>query len=120
MLTLCYYSHYELSACLYVLAAALANSATAVIASLGSYEHSVSTSDADRAKLDEKVNLAADILCKAAGVLEFLSAVQIPRWEEELRIGAKAIKSGACHSPNNEKWWRPPELSSELPLALSK
>lgn len=72
--------------------------------SVGQYERDASTSDSDRKSGDEKINSAADTLCKAAGLLKYLSQTVIPQWE------ASSLDLRA----------RPPDITREVTDALSK
>ncbi|MBW0518350.1 hypothetical protein O181_058065 [Austropuccinia psidii MF-1] len=97
---------YELVCVLFTLALALSNHSNFVVSSLGSYEFG---SDASRRSGDEKLNLAVDGLCRASGLLEFLSRETIPDWEKTHPDGAAQLRS--C---------RPPELSREVTSSLSR
>lgn len=97
-------SHYELVFCLLTYALALSNQATTIVLALGQYERDPGTAEADRKRGDEQINAAAETLCRAAGILKYLSEVAIPEWE-----GSGAEMRG-----------RPPETTREVATALSK
>lgn len=88
------------------LALSLSNTATATMTSLGAYERSRETSDRERKVADEKLNLAAQTLCRASGVFGYLSNTTIPNWEAG--VGQAAVKG------------RPPELTREATAGLAK
>ncbi|BGP16067.1 hypothetical protein JCM10213_006797 [Rhodosporidiobolus nylandii] len=98
--------HYELTATLLSHALCLANSASTLVASLGSYEISSSVSSAAIRIHDETINQAAETLCRASGVLMHLAEVVVPRWEAA--VGRDALRQ------------RPVEMSREVATALSK
>ncbi|GAA6021459.1 hypothetical protein JCM10207_004742 [Rhodosporidiobolus poonsookiae] len=98
--------HYELTATLLAYALCLANQASVLVASLGSYEISSSVSSASISIHDETINQAADTLCRASGILVHLAEVAIPRWEAA--VGTDALRS------------RPLDMSREVATALSK
>ncbi|KAH9055536.1 hypothetical protein EDB87DRAFT_1302324 [Lactarius vividus] len=85
---------------------ALSNLARLNVAALGSYERERGISDVERKAKDEKLGFAVAQFCKASGIFEHVSTValsaaeQTPSW--------KNIRA------------RPPELSKEVTLALSK
>lgn len=81
------------------------NRAATLVASLGSYETSASVSTAGVDSHSETINSAAEILCRASGVLRYLAEVQIPTWE--LSVG-DSIRS------------RPVELTRSVVSALSR
>lgn len=97
-------SRYELSFVLLTYALALSNSATAAVQALGTYERDASVSEGQRKRSDEQINMAADTLCRAAGVLKYLSEVVIPDWE--------------ALTPDLRG--RPPEITKDVTMALSK
>ncbi|KWU41353.1 hypothetical protein RHOSPDRAFT_12399, partial [Rhodotorula sp. JG-1b] len=98
--------HAELTATLLAYALCLANQASSLVASLGSYEISKSVSSAAIAVHDETINSAAATLCRASGVLTYLAETVIPRWEAA--VGTEALKS------------RPVEMTREVATALAK
>jgi len=95
---------YELAFVLLTYALALSNSATVAVQALGTYERDASVSEAQRKRMDEQVNAAAETLCRAAGVLKYLSETVIPDWE--------------ALTPDLRE--RPPEVTGDVTLALSK
>lgn len=97
--------HYELAATLLTYALCLSNQSATLIASLGSYEISSSVSTTAIKVHDETVNVAAELLCRASGVLVHLAEIVIPRWETAVGEGAKG---------------RPVELGRDVVTALSK
>ncbi|KAK4056787.1 hypothetical protein OIO90_002036 [Microbotryomycetes sp. JL221] len=97
--------HAELAATLLTHAICLANHAAVLVTSLGSYETSMTTSSAALKGHDETVNIAADMLCRASGVLTHLAEVVIPRWEAAV----------------GEEWRvRPVEFTRDVATALAK
>lgn len=98
-------SQYELVFVLLTYALALANHATTLVHNLGTYERDASVSEQERKRNDEQVNLAAETLCRAAGVLHHLSEVVIPAWEGSAMVDLRS---------------RPPEATREVTSALSK
>ncbi|PWZ00023.1 hypothetical protein BCV70DRAFT_161602 [Testicularia cyperi] len=96
--------YYEICSTLLAYALVLSNFSASIVASLGEYERDRSLSDADRGVKNDRLKAAADTLCRAAGILAHLSSHLIPRWESH-----HGIPEG-----------RPPELTRELTLALSK
>jgi hypothetical protein len=73
---------------------------------MGSYE--IGT-EADRRAGDAKLNSAAETLCRASGIFEFLSREIIPQWE-------KRHPDGLVHL----RFTRPPELSREAASGLAQ
>ncbi|KAK4051160.1 hypothetical protein OIV83_002982 [Microbotryomycetes sp. JL201] len=97
--------HAELAATLLTHAICLANHADVLVQSLGSYETSVTMTSAALKAHDETVNVAADMLCRASGVLMHLAEVVIPRWETGV----------------GEEWRRRPvEFTRDVATALAK
>lgn len=97
-------SHYELSFVLLTYALALCNAGTATVQALGQYERDLGVSESERKRCDEQINAAADMLCRAAGVMKYLAETVIPEWE--------ASGSGLRG--------RPPEITREVASALSR
>ena len=75
-----------------------------MVLTLGPYERDPGTSEADRKRADEQINAAADTLCRAAGVLKYLSETVIPDWE----------------ASGSDTRGRPPEATREVTSSLSK
>ncbi|GAA5989650.1 hypothetical protein JCM10908_000573 [Rhodotorula pacifica] len=98
--------HAELTATLLAYALCLANQASSLVASLGSYEISSSVSSSAIGVHDETINTAADTLCRASGVLMYLAETVIPRWEAA--VGTEALRA------------RPVEMTREVTTALAK
>jgi hypothetical protein len=73
---------------------------------MGSYE--IGT-EAERRAGDGKLSSAADTLCRASGIFEFLSKEIIPRWEKHHRDGIVHLRAS-----------RPPELSREATGGLAQ
>ncbi|KAM0787598.1 hypothetical protein ACM66B_003666 [Microbotryomycetes sp. NB124-2] len=97
--------HAELAATLLAHAICLANHAAVLVSSLGAYETSSTVSTSALKAHDETVNVAADMLCRASGVLTHLAEVVIPRWETAV----------------GEEWRRRPvEFTREVATALAK
>lgn len=64
-----------------------------------------SASSATLKQHDESINSAAELLCRASGILSYLSETVIPRWESAVGEDIKG---------------RPIELSRDVVTALSK
>jgi len=73
---------------------------------MGSYEHGT---EAERRAGDGKLNSAAETLCRASGIFEFLSKEIIPKWEKHHANGIVDLRSA-----------RPPELSREAANGLAQ
>jgi len=74
--------HYELVSTLLLSGTSLSNLATSIIAALGpSYERDRLLSSADRKAKDDKLKMAADMLCRAAGIFDYIASSLIPAWE---------------------------------------
>lgn len=95
--------HYELASTLLTYALALSNLSAATVASLGWYERDRSLSLDQRKRNDERLKWAADTLCRAAGILLYLSTQLIPKWSDHV---------GSLDG-------LPPDLTTEATLALS-
>jgi hypothetical protein len=80
----------------------LSNLARSVVASLGNYEYERAISDAERKAKDEKLNFAVTLLCRASGVLTYISDSVLLIWSKD------------------EHKFRPPDLSREVTSALAK
>ena len=98
--------HSELVFTLLTYGFALYNLARLNVVALGTYERERGISDGERKAKDEKLGFAVTLLCRASGIFEHVSttvlssAEQTPGWQ-----------TGRD---------RPPELSKEVSLALSK
>ena len=79
--------------------------ATINVRALGHYEHQRHTSDLERRRMDEIINVAADTLCRASGILTHLSDHVIPLCESAVP-DAPAIKI--------------PEITRDVTSALAK
>ena len=90
---------------------ALSNLSRAVVDSLGSYEIQRAILDAERKTKDERLGFAVTLLCRAAGVFEWIAKEGITRWESERERLAR--HGGGWIS-------RPPDFSKEVVVALSK
>lgn len=66
----------------------LYNLAERQVSSLGNYESQRQTSENERKRLDELINSAADMLCRASGVFGFISQTLLP--ERERRVGSSS------------------------------
>ncbi|CAD6570078.1 MAG: hypothetical protein CYPHOPRED_003733 [Cyphobasidiales sp. Tagirdzhanova-0007] len=95
---------YELCFVILTYALALSNISTSSVYVLGTYERDPGVSELQRKKGDEQINSAADTLCRAAGVLQYLSETLIPQLEA---------------SPGDLKD-RPSEITREVAGAVSK
>ncbi|KIY44557.1 hypothetical protein FISHEDRAFT_77469 [Fistulina hepatica ATCC 64428] len=91
--------HVELSFSLLTYGFLLSNHARSILNTLGTYERDKYISDADRTSKDATLNFAVTLLCRASGVFSHLAESVLPL----LRIPT-----------------RPPDLSREVVLALSK
>ncbi|SPO30891.1 uncharacterized protein UTRI_05491_B [Ustilago trichophora] len=96
--------HYELASTLLTYALTLSNFASATVAGLGSFERDPRLSGEERKSKDDRLRWAADTLCRASGVLLYLSQEFLPRWRDQVgRVEGL-----------------PPDLTTEVTLALSK
>ncbi len=85
---------------------ALFNLARLNVVALGTYERERGISDAERKTKDEKLGFAVTLFCKASGLFEHVTTT---------------VLSGAEQTPGWQTGRsRPPELSNEVSLALSK
>ncbi|POW21240.1 hypothetical protein PSHT_02671 [Puccinia striiformis] len=98
--------YYELASVLLNLGFALSNTSNALVSSMGSYEHGTET---ERRAGDVKLSSAAETLCRASGIFEFLSKDIIPKWEKQHPNGLVQLRST-----------RPPELSREATGGLAQ
>jgi len=98
--------YYELAFVLLNLGFALSNTSNSLVNSMGSYEHGT---EAERRAGDGKLNSAAETLCRASGIFEFLSKEIIPKWEKHHANGIVDLRSA-----------RPPELSREAANGLAQ
>ncbi|KAA1095912.1 hypothetical protein PGTUg99_035395 [Puccinia graminis f. sp. tritici] len=98
--------YYELASVLLNLAFGLSNTSNSLVSSMGSYE--IGT-EAERRAGDGKLSSAADTLCRASGIFEFLSKEIIPKWEKHHREGIAHLRAS-----------RPPELSREATGGLAQ
>ncbi|KAI9457413.1 hypothetical protein F5148DRAFT_1222448 [Russula earlei] len=85
---------------------ALSNLARLNAVALGAYERERGISDVERKAKDEKLGFAVTLLCRASGLFEHVSTTVIPCAEQ----------TPGWHTGRA----RPPELSKEVALALSK
>lgn len=100
----------ELAFTLLTYAFALSNLARAIVHSLGSYEKQRAITDADRRVKDERLGFAVTLLCRAAGIFEYVGKDCLGQWEQERdRVVAARL---SCP--------RPPDLSREVVIGLSK
>lgn len=96
--------HYELASTLLTYALTLSNFAGATVQGLGSFERDRSISAEERKAKDDRLRWAADTLCRASGILLYLSQELLPKWRDAVgRIDGL-----------------PPDLTTEATLALSK
>ena len=100
----------ELIFTLLTYAFALSNLGRAVVHSLGRYETERAISDANRKAKDERLAFAVSLLCKAAGIYEFIARQCLAEWEKE----RERVLSLGLSCP------RPPDLSREVIVGLSK
>ncbi|OJT15426.1 pH-response regulator protein palC [Trametes pubescens] len=88
----------------------ISNLARAVVHALGRYETERAISDTERKAKDEKLAFAVTLLCKAAGIYEYIGKESLAEWEKErTRVVSLGI---TCP--------RPPDLSREVVIGLSK
>ena len=81
-----------------------------MVHSLGRYETERAISDTERKAKDERLAFAVNLLCKAAGLYEYIGKHCLADWEKERdRVSALGI---SCP--------RPPDLSREVVIGLSK
>ncbi|OBZ70590.1 pH-response regulator protein palC [Grifola frondosa] len=100
----------ELNFALLTYAFAISNLARAVVHSLGNYETERAISDTERRAKDERLGFAVSLLCKAAGLFEYIGKECLAEWDRERE---RAIAVGlSCP--------RPPDLSREVVIGLSK
>lgn len=85
---------------------ALFNLARLNVIALGTYERERGISDVERKAKDEKLGFAVTLLCRASGLFEHVSTTVL----------SEAEQTPGWHSGRA----RPPELSKEVSLALSK
>lgn len=78
--------------------------------SLGEYEKQRATSEIERKAKDERLGFAVTLMCKAAGVFEFIGKECLSEWERERD---RATAAGLTCP-------RPPDLSREVVIGLSK
>lgn len=96
--------HYELASTLLTYALTLSNFAAATVQALGSFERDRNISSDERKRKDDRLRWAADTLCRASGILLYLSQELLPKWRDHVgRIEGL-----------------PPDLTMEATLALSK
>ena len=89
---------------------ALSNLARAVAASLGRYEVDRGLSEADRRAKDDRLGFSVTLLCKAAGIFEYIAKEVMSDWDAARE---RAIAAGmVCPHP--------PDLSREVLIGLSK
>ncbi|KZT10801.1 uncharacterized protein LAESUDRAFT_721186 [Laetiporus sulphureus 93-53] len=100
----------ELIFTLLTYAFALSNLARTVVHSLGEYEKDRAISDAERKVKDERLGFAVTLLCKAAGVFEYIAKDCLAEWERE----RERVLAAGLNCP------RPPDLSREVIVGLSK
>lgn len=87
---------------------ALSNLSRAVVVSLGAYETQRAILDSERKQKDERLGFAVTMLCRAAGLFEWIAREGIGKWERER------------DSVNGERGARPPDFTKEVAVALSK
>ena len=84
--------------------------ARAVVGSLGTYEAERGLSEADRRAKDDRLGFGVTLLCKAAGIFEYIAKEVMADWDA---ARDRAIAQGiACPHP--------PDLSREVLIGLSK
>ncbi|KAH9942358.1 uncharacterized protein BXZ73DRAFT_87964 [Epithele typhae] len=90
----------------------ISNLSRAVVHSLGSYETDRSTSDADRKAKDDRLTFAITLLCKAAGLYEYVGKHAVAAWEAN-RARLLSLGTVPCPRP-------PPDVSREVAIGLGK
>ncbi|KAI0929922.1 hypothetical protein AcV5_006760 [Taiwanofungus camphoratus] len=100
----------ELVFTLLTYAFALSNLSRTIVHSLGEYEKQRATSEIERKAKDERLGFAVTLMCKAAGVFEFIGKECLSEWERERD---RATAAGLTCP-------RPPDLSREVVIGLSK
>ncbi|KAI0684725.1 hypothetical protein BC835DRAFT_1388272 [Cytidiella melzeri] len=100
----------ELGFTLLTYAFVLSNLSRTVVTSLGMYETERGISDTERKAKDERLGFAVTLLCKVAGVYEYIAKNVVTDWEA---ARDKAI-AGGLNCPY------PPDLSREVLIGLSK
>ncbi|KAM0747643.1 hypothetical protein T439DRAFT_343975, partial [Meredithblackwellia eburnea MCA 4105] len=109
--------HYELSTTLYLYSLLLSNRSTTLVSTLGLYETSRSLSTAEQKAHDETINQAAEMLCRAAGVLGYLGETVLPRWENA--VGSEGMGKRGAGGPGKGRKGLV-ELERETVEAVSK
>ena len=89
---------------------ALSNLSRSVVASLGTYETERAISDADRKTKDERLQFAVTLLCKAAGVFDYIATDLLSEWD----VARDRILANGMTCP------RPPDLTREVLKGISK
>jgi len=80
------------------------------VVSLGTYETERAITDTDRKAKDERLGFAVTLLCKSAGIFEYVAKEVMSSWDTAREL---AIAAGIpCP--------RPPDLSREVLIGLSK
>ncbi|KAI0373938.1 hypothetical protein BV20DRAFT_936502 [Pilatotrama ljubarskyi] len=100
----------EVAFTLLTYAFSISNLARAVVHALGRYETERAISDAERKAKDEKLAFAVTLLCKAAGLYEYIGKECLAEWERE----RDRVISLGMSCP------KPPDLSREVVIGLSK
>ncbi|SPO29669.1 uncharacterized protein UTRI_05491 [Ustilago trichophora] len=96
--------YYELASTLLTYALTLSNFASTTVSGLGSFERDARLSSEERKSRDDRLRWAADTLCRASGILLYLSQELLPRWRDQVgRVEGL-----------------PPDLTTEVTLGLSK
>ncbi|KAG8929817.1 hypothetical protein FRC02_005020 [Tulasnella sp. 418] len=96
--------HSDLAFTLLTYGFTLSNLSASVVTSLGTYEIERHITDVERQSKDERLNFAANLLCKASGIFTYIAENVLPEWE---------VASGPLTG-------LPPDLSKEVINALSK
>jgi len=101
--------HADLASSLLTYAFALSNLARSIVTSLGGYERERGISDVERKAKDEKLNFAANLLCRASGVFSCISETVLLEWQNA------SPTDGTTSCVN-----KPPDLNQDVNTALSK
>lgn len=96
--------HADYAFSLLTYAFALSNLARSNVATLGSYEHDRTISDAALRSKDERLKHAVTFLCRASGIYAFIAESVLPAWERS----------------KDAAQTKPPDLSRDVANALAK
>ena len=89
--------HAEMCAMHALYGMALSNEAVAMVDAVGPYELDASLGADERRACDERLKLAADMLCRASGVFGYLADRLVPQWDtidETRRVPELTLEGG--------------------------